>query len=137
MPRTLNATTPGESRGRRRDARWRRRSLAPASLMAAGPAGVKKRLPATAQVRAGGAGLGRRLAAVLALVQPPHDQRQGQDQQRDRGDDDEAGVGDDLVVRLAVPALATVVREGRRGGREQGEEREGGGADGATGHRAG
>src|SRR3954449_6902892 len=63
---------------------------------------------------------------VLALLEPALDQREHHDQRRERGDDDEAGLGDHLVVGLAPPALATVVRERERGDGQQeprGEQR--------------
>src|SRR5205814_4316172 len=48
-------------------------------------------------------------------------QREQQDERREEDDDDEAGVGDDLVVGLAVSALAAVVL-GQRDGREVHQE---------------
>src|SRR4051812_47109135 len=81
------------------------------------------RLPAALPLATGRAGLGCLLARVLALVEVPLEHRQREDDQRERGDEDEAGVGDDLVVRLAPPALALVVGQRRRG--EQQEQRDG------------
>ena len=49
-------------------------------------------------------------------------------EEREEDDEDEAGVGDDLVVGLAPPALAAVV--GQRGGREHQQGHEGGGQHG-------
>src|SRR5688572_272310 len=88
------------------------------------------RLPAAAQVLPRGARLRCRQAAVLAPVERRLDQRQDQDQQRDGGDDDEAGVRDHLVVGLAPQALAAVVALGGQcdGCRER--EHEGGQHDG-------
>src|SRR4051794_3532834 len=83
-------------------------------------------LPAAALVLPG---LARRRGlepGVLALLEPALDQREHHDQRRERGDDDEAGLGDRLVVGLAPPALATVVRERERGDGQQeprGEQR--------------
>src|SRR3954454_11560639 len=58
-----------------------------------------------------GGGLGRGLAAILALLELPLQQRDEEDEQREEDDEDEPGVRHDPVVRLAVPALAVVVRE--------------------------
>src|SRR3954463_14746676 len=81
-------------------------------------------LPATAPLRGARAALRRQLAARLALVQLPLQQAHHKDEQREEADHDEAGVRRDLVVDLAVGALAAVVRE--RGGGEKGERDDGG-----------
>ena len=68
-------------------------------------------------------------AGWSAIEQDPHEQREA-------GDQDEAGVRDDLVVRLALSAFAAVVavRSGERDGRAEREdpEREQRGADHAA-----
>src|SRR3954451_1969966 len=76
-------------------------------------------LPAAALVLTRLAGRRGLEPRVLALLEPALDQRDDHDQRRERGDDDEAGLGDHLVVGLAPPALATVVRERERGDGQQ------------------
>src|SRR4051794_41332323 len=85
-------------------------------MVAAGAAGsVKIRLPAASPVLLlPGEGLLDLLAARLAAVERPLGQAREEDEEREEDDEDEAGVGDDLVVRLTPPALASVV--GQRGG---------------------
>src|SRR4029079_8994589 len=94
--------------------------------------------PAAALVGPGLAGLGRRLAAILPLVQAALDHAHHEDEQREEGDQEEAGVGDDLVVGLTPEALAAVVTLGQRDRRGQGEQRDGeqGGVE-ASAHRRG
>src|SRR5919197_926467 len=95
------------------------------SILAGAPRDVKRRLPAAAQVGALAARLGRGQAAVLAPVQRGLDQREDEDQDREAGDEDEAGVGDHLVVGRPVDPLAAVVAlrvRGQRDRRRQGED---------------
>src|SRR3954454_21455208 len=90
---------------------------------------VKIRLPAASPVLLlPGEGLLDLLAARLAAVERPLEQAREEDEEREEDDEDEAGVGDDLVVRLTPPALASVV--GQRGGCEHQQGHEGGGQDG-------
>src|SRR5205807_5530693 len=80
-------------------------------------------LPAAAPLGARHAALRGGLARVLALVEPPLDEAEREDQQREERDQDEARVRDDLVVRLVVGPLAAVEaaaeRRRERGGRGQ------------------
>src|SRR5438128_667599 len=75
-----------------------------------------------------GGGLLDLLAARLAAVECSLEQAREEDEEREEDDEDEAGVGDDLVVRLTPPALASVV--GQRSGCEHQQGHEGGGQDG-------
>src|SRR6188472_2256471 len=77
-------------------------------------------LPAAAPLGAGVAHFLRLLARLLALLQPPLQEAQDEDEQREGGDEDEAGVGDDLVVGLAVQPLAVVLHSQR----DRGQQRE-------------
>src|SRR5829696_4832218 len=99
---------------------------------------MKLRLPAAAPVGAGLAGLLGRLAAVLPLVQAALDHAHREDEQREERDQEEARIGDDLVVGLAPQALAAVMTLGEGDGRGQGEqaERQQGGVE-ASAHRRG
>src|SRR3954451_16829821 len=88
-------------------------------LGAAGVRPPRLSLPTALPAPARGARLRGLLARVLALVEPPLQQRREKDEEGEEADDDEAGVRDDLVVRLAVPALALVVRERDRCGQQE------------------
>src|SRR6266511_6081685 len=97
-------------------------------------------LPAAGPVRRRHPALSGGLARVSALVEPPLQQAQQEDQRREERDHDEAGVRDDLVVRLAVRALAAVrrARERERGEHEQQQAaRDAGGEDVAQALHAG
>src|SRR6266487_5969351 len=91
-------------------------------VAAVAAARVKIRLPAAAP----GALVARQrlvglLAALLALLQVALERAHQEDEGREEDDEQEARVGDDLVVGRAVPAFAAVV--GERGGceRQQGD----------------
>src|SRR3954451_669167 len=62
------------------------------------------------------------LLGVLALLEPPLQQRDEQDEERERGDQEEARVRDVLVVDRAQGAFAGVLGQGGR--REEGQQRE-------------
>src|SRR5688572_30671338 len=100
---------PTRVAGSRRGARRRSLKLSASSLPALRAAYRAGRLPAAAEIRAGGARLRGRLAGVLALVQAPLEQRGEEDDQREQRDHAEAEVRHDLVVGLAPPALSVVV----------------------------
>src|SRR6476619_2335069 len=76
-------------------------------------------LPAALPLAVDRARLRGLLARVLALVEMPLEHRQDEDDQRERHDEDEAGVRDHLVVGLAVPALALVMGQRRRGEKQE------------------
>src|SRR5690349_15013288 len=68
---------------------------------------VKIRLPAASPVLLlPGEGLLNLLAASLTAVERALEQAREEDEEREEDDEDEAGVRDDLVVRLTPPALA-------------------------------
>src|SRR5258705_2576279 len=72
-----------------------------------------------------GTRLDRSLVGVLALLEARLEQRHEQHEQREEGDQQEAEVRDDLVRRLAPPALTVVaLRQGRGRQEQEGEERE-------------
>src|SRR3954471_12030376 len=107
--------------------RLRRRPAAPAvsSTVEIRSGDAERRgLPAAAHAVLARERLVHGLAALLAAVERHLEQRHRQHEQREEGDEDEAGVRDDLVVRGAVGALAAVVREGRGGGDEEGRQRD-------------
>ena len=87
----------------------RRRGMAPSYTAAQGSCAYQPPRSVSARL----ARLGRVLARALAALQHPLDHARGEDHQRERRDQDEAGVRDHLVVRLAPPALAAVM--GQRG----------------------
>ena len=92
-------------------------SSAAAMVPAAAAGSVKIRLPAAAPGCCSPAsGLAAFLRRSLRLSSRHWSRLISEDEQREEGDEDEAGVRDDLVVGLAVGALAAVV--GQRGGRE-------------------
>src|SRR2546423_11540524 len=101
---------------------------------------IGARLPAGGPLGPGTARLLGGLARMLALLQPPLQQAEAGDEQGEAGNQDEAGIGDDLVVGLPVePLAARRVVAGQRGGCPQREphERGGGGGDHAGQRRAG
>src|ERR1700733_10957366 len=71
-------------------------------------------LPAAAPVGIRGATLGGLQARVLALVEPPLDQREDDDDRREEDDREEHRVRDVHVTRLAEPALTGVSGRERR-----------------------
>src|SRR5581483_245100 len=121
--RSVKKTPPaGSSRGRR----WSEEGTRPRlRLTGASAGGVKARLPAAAPLGGLRAVTLGGQAGVLALLEPPHDQAEHEHEAREERDHDEADVGDDLVVGLAVDALAAVL--GQRQRREGEEEQDRGG----------
>src|ERR1700712_3630800 len=111
MAATLRHERPGQGESGTPRAINEEGSRLAATMVAVGAVGsVKIRLPAAAPVLLlPGEGLLDLLAAFLATVQRALDQAHDQDEGGEEDDEDEAGVGDDLVVRLTPPALAAVV----------------------------
>ena len=84
-----------------------------------------RRSPAAAPLVVRGAALGGIHLGVLALVQPPLDQREDEDHCGEERDHDEHRVGDHLVAGLPVPALtaAVLARALRQRYRRSGQQR--------------